>query len=214
LIPRVAVVGEIYVRNHPFANNHIIRRLESLGVQCSLSPASEWIYYTNVTRKYLSLRRRQFRRLLRNWIQDKVMRRIEHSLAEPLEKRFGPLAEEPSEHLLRLAKPYLDPCFEGEAILSVGKMIESYHQGFDGVVNVMPFGCMPSTVVASMTTRISRDCNGMPILNLSFDGQEDPALTTRLEAFAEQLRRRKKSKQEGYEKESAIPVVQGKEQMK
>lgn len=211
LIPRVAVVGEIYVRNHPFANNHIIRRLESLGLQCSLSPASEWIYYTNATRKYFSLRRHQFRRMFGNWIQDKVMRRIEHALAEPLEKRFGPLAEEPSEHLLRLAKPYLDPCFEGEAILSVGKMIEAYHKGFDGVVNVMPFGCMPSTIVASMTTRISRDCGGMPILNLSFDGQEDPALTTRLEAFSEQLRRRGKVNRErdGVGKHVAEATEQG-----
>jgi hypothetical protein len=28
----------------------------------------------------------------------------------------------------------------------------------------------------------------MPILNLSFDGQEDSTLTTRLEAFVEQVR--------------------------
>jgi hypothetical protein len=30
----------------------------------------------------------------------------------------------------------------------------------------------------------------MPILNLSFDGQEDSTLTTRLEAFVEQIRQR------------------------
>lgn len=119
------------------------------------------------------------------------MRWIEQSLAKPLERRFGPVAEEPTEHVLELARPYMDPCFEGEAILSIGKTVEAYHKGFDGVVNVMPFGCMPSTIVASITTRISRDCGGMPILNLSFDGQEDPTLTTRLEAFAEQLRQRK-----------------------
>lgn len=192
-LPRVAVIGEIYVRNHPFANNHIIRRLESLGIQCDLSSVSEWIYYTNVTRQRQSFRRRRFRRLIQNWLQDFVMRRIERTLAKPLEERFGPLAEEPTQHLLRLAQPYMDACFEGEAILSVGKTIEAYHKGLDGVVNVMPFGCMPSTIVASMTTRISRDCGGMPILNLSFDGQEDPTLTTRLEAFAEQLRQRKHS---------------------
>jgi hypothetical protein len=32
----------------------------------------------------------------------------------------------------------------------------------------------------------------MPILNLSFDGQEDPTLTTRLEAFVEQVGARSK----------------------
>jgi hypothetical protein len=36
--------------------------------------------------------------------------------------------------------------------------------------------------------RVSADCADMPILNLSFDGQEDSTLTTRLEAFVEQVR--------------------------
>ncbi|KKK61414.1 hypothetical protein LCGC14_3014590, partial [marine sediment metagenome] len=35
--------------------------------------------------------------------------------------------------------------------------------------------------------RISAECGDMPILNLSFDGQEDATLTTRLEAFVEQV---------------------------
>jgi hypothetical protein len=50
---------------------------------------------------------------------------------------------------------------------------------------------MPSTIVSTQTQRISKDCDNMPILNISFDGQEDPALTTRLEAFVDQVRQRK-----------------------
>ena len=69
-------------------------------------------------------------------------------------------------------------------------MVEYHHQGFGGVINVMPFTCMPSTVVSTQTMRISADCDDMPILNLSFDGQEDPTLTTRLEAFVEQVGQR------------------------
>ena len=57
-------------------------------------------------------------------------------------------------------------------------------------MNVMPFGCMPSTIVSTQTRRLSADCDDMPILNLSFDGQEDPTLETRLEAFVEQVRQR------------------------
>ena len=80
--------------------------------------------------------------------------------------------------------------FEGEAILTIGKIVEYYHQGFGGVVNVMPFSCMPSTVVSTQTMRLSADCGDMPILNLSFDGQENPALTMELEAFVEQVRQK------------------------
>jgi predicted nucleotide-binding protein (sugar kinase/HSP70/actin superfamily) len=115
---------------------------------------------------------------------------MEKALAEPLEKRFGRLAEGPIEHVIELASPYLHRSFEGEAVLSIGKIVEYHHHGYGGVINVMPFGCMPSTIVSTQTMRISADCGDMPILNLSFDGQEDSTLTTRLEAFVEQVRQR------------------------
>ena len=111
-----------------------------------------------------------------------------------MERRFGRLAENDIEHTIALAKSYMDESFEGEAILSIGKTVEYHHEGFGGVVNVMPFTCMPSTIVSSQTMRISADCANMPILNLSFDGQEDVTLTTRLEAFVEQVASRQKSK--------------------
>jgi len=188
--PRIGVVGEIYVRNHPFANMDVIKRLEQLGAACDLSSLAEWVYYTNFTRKAESLRWHRWGRCLTNMTQNHLQHRLERLLAVPLERHFGSLAEKPIEHVLGLAQPYLDASFEGEAILSVGKMVEYYQEGFGGVVNVMPFSCMPSTVVSTQTMRVSADCGGMPILNLSFDGQEDPALTTRLEAFVEQVRQR------------------------
>ncbi len=189
--PRVGIVGEIYVRSHPFANMNVIARLEELGAACDLASLAEWIYYTNFTRGRKAARRRQLRNLFTNVIQDRLQHGIENALAEPLERRLGGLAEQPIEHVIKLAEPYLHHSFEGEAVLSVGKTIEYHHQGFGGVLNVMPFTCMPSTIVSSQTMRISADCQGMPILNVSFDGQEDSTLTTRLEAFVEQIRARK-----------------------
>jgi predicted CoA-substrate-specific enzyme activase len=188
--PRIGIVGEIYVRSHEFANMDIIARLEELGAVCDLASLAEWIYYTNFTRKQMARRRGRPRDFFTNAVQDYFQHKIEKTLAEPLEKRFGRLAEGPMEHVIELAKPYLHHSFEGEAILSIGKMIEYHHQGFGGVVNAMPFSCMPSTVVSTQTMRISAECGDMPILNLSFDGQEDSALTTRLEAFVEQVRQR------------------------
>jgi predicted CoA-substrate-specific enzyme activase len=189
--PRIGVVGEIYVRSHPFTNNDIIRRLEALGAACELASFSEWVYYVNITNIANARQLNRWWSLTKTWMQNIAQHKIEERLARPLERCFGPLAEEPIAHTIDAARPYIDPAFEGEAVLSVGKMVEMYHQGFDGVVNVMPFSCMPSTIVGTQTHRISADCDGMPILNLSFDGQEDAALTTRLEAFVEQVRQHK-----------------------
>jgi predicted nucleotide-binding protein (sugar kinase/HSP70/actin superfamily) len=185
------VVGEIYVRSHPFANLNIIERLEELGAACDLASLAEWIYYTNVVRKRMAKRGKKYTNLITNQAQDFIQRRIEKQIAKPLEEKFGTLAEGASEHVLELASPYIHDSFEGEAVLSVGKMVEYHQQGFGGVVNVMPFTCMPSTIVSTQTRRISADCDDMPILNISFDGQEDPALETKLEAFVEQVRQRK-----------------------
>jgi predicted CoA-substrate-specific enzyme activase len=191
--PRIGIVGEIYVRSHPFANSNIIARLEELGAACDLASLAEWIYYTNFTRKRMAGRRGQFKNWLMNVTQDFFQHRIERDLALPLEEKFGTLVEGNIEHVLNLASPYLHDSFEGEAVLSVGKTVEYHHQGFGGVVNVMPFTCMPSTIVSTQTMRISADCDNMPILNLSFDGQEDPTLNTRLEAFVEQVASRRAS---------------------
>ncbi len=188
--PKIGIVGEIYVRNHPFANTNIIARLEELGAACDLASVAEWIYYTNFTRSKDAWRRGAYKAYLTNKIQNHVQHNIEKTLAVPLEKRFGTLAEKPIRHVIKLAQPYLHETFEGEAVLSVGKAVEYHHEGFGGVVNVMPFSCMPSTIVSSQTMRVSANCGNMPILNLSFDGQEDPALTTRLEALVEQIRNR------------------------
>lgn len=188
--PRVGIVGEIYVRSHPFANSNVIGRLEKLGAACDLASLVEWIYYTNFTRGGFVKRNGQLLNLVSNRTRDYFQHKIERKLAKPLEKYFGSLAEEDIENVIKLAEPYIHHSFEGEAILSVGKMVEYHHKGFGGVINVMPFTCMPSTIVSTQTMHISSDCGGMPILNLSFDGQEDATLTTRLEAFVEQVRQR------------------------
>jgi predicted nucleotide-binding protein (sugar kinase/HSP70/actin superfamily) len=193
--PRIGIVGEIYVRSHPFANSNIIARLEELGAVCDLASLSEWIYYTNFTRSKSARRKGQYGDWFTNVFQNYLQHKIEKALATSLEKRFGRLAEGPIDHLIKLAEPYLHHSFEGEAILSIGKTIEYHHQGFGGVVNTMPFSCMPSTVVSIQTMRISADCDNMPILNLSFDGQEDSTLTTRLEAFVEQVCQRQTAAQ-------------------
>ncbi len=188
--PKIGIVGEIYVRSHPFANDNLINRLENLGAACELASLAEWVYYTNVTRAGQAVRQKDYRNVLVNKAQDFFQHRIEKKLAKPLEKRFGKLAEGSLADVIALASPYLHSSFEGEAVLSVGKMIELFHQGSGGVINVMPFTCMPSTIVSTQTNRVSADCGGMPVLNISFDGQEDPSLTTHLEAFVEQVRQR------------------------
>lgn len=197
--PFIGIVGEIYVRSHVFANNYLIDRLEALGARVSLASFSEWLYYTNFTRKRTSLLERDFKEFLVNLLKDYIQKRIEARYAKLFEDIVPHVKEEPIEKILGLAEPYIHDSFEGEAILSVGKTIEYHHQGADGVVNVGPFTCMPSTIVSGVLKKVCDDLGGMPAITLTFDGQGDPTFDTRLEAFVDQARsykaKRKKVKE-------------------
>jgi predicted CoA-substrate-specific enzyme activase len=188
LKPRVTVVGEIYVRSHTFSNDNVVRKLEALGAEVDQAGFLEWLYYTNHTRKLMAKRWKDWALFLQNLLKNQVQHKVEKKLAAPLEKHFGPLAEHKVTEVLEEAKPYMHESFEGEAILSIGKIVETAHHGAAGAVNTMPFTCMPSTIVSGISRQISENFGGLPILNISYDGQQDPTLPTRLEAFMHQVR--------------------------
>jgi len=51
----------------------------------------------------------------------------------------------------------------------------------------MPFTCMPGLVVGGLTQNFRAACEGLPCLNLSFDGQSQTNTQARLEAFFGQV---------------------------
>ena len=85
------------------------------------------------------------------------------------------------------AAPYLDSSFRGEAVLSVGKALDMISRGAAGIVNAMPFGCMPGTVVTSMLRAISAQY-GVPCISIPFDGTPQPTINLMLEAFMDQAK--------------------------
>jgi len=186
--PWIGIVGEIFVRSHPFSNQNIVRELEALGAQVSLCGFAEWLYYTNFTRSRTAMRERDLKGYLSNRLKDHIQHRIEQNYARPFLQLLGQLAEDDVTKTLRLAEPYMHDSFEGEAILSIGKTVEFAHAGADGVVNVMPFTCMPSTIVSALMKKVQKDLHGMPALSISYDGQEQATTETRLEAFVYQAR--------------------------
>ena len=193
--PWIGVVGEIFVRSHEFSNQNIVRELEALGAEVTLCGFAEWIYYTNFTRHRTAMRERDLKGYLGNKLKDYVQRRIEENYAKPFEPLLGRLAEDDVNKTLRSAEPYVRDSFEGEAVLSVGKTVEFAHEGADGVVNAMPFTCMPSTIVSALMKKIQKDLGGMPVLSISYDGQEQATTETRLEAFVHQARSFQKRRQ-------------------
>jgi predicted nucleotide-binding protein (sugar kinase/HSP70/actin superfamily) len=183
--PRIGVVGEIFVRSNTFANEDLVRKIEALGGEAWLAPVEEWIYYTNVLRVRHSLAARDYagaaRGLLTRWVQ----RRVERGSARLFEGMLDTLHEPPTSAVLRRAAPYVHDSFEGEAVLSVGKAVDYAAKGADGVVNAMPFGCMPGTIVTALLRAVTRD-HGLPVISVAYDGTASTTSEIQLEAFMAQ----------------------------
>ncbi|HEY3417482.1 MAG TPA: acyl-CoA dehydratase activase-related protein, partial [Armatimonadota bacterium] len=194
--PWIGLVGEVFIRSHRFSNQQIIRRVEELGGRVWLAPLSEWVYYINKNQREDAKQYREFGSLIRLGLVDKIMRRDEHALAHPWEGFLPNLHELPPEQVEADACQYINPAFRGETILSLGKAVQFQRLGLAGVINVMPFTCMPGTISSGIFKRLQQEHEGLPLLNLSFDGQEASDLPLRLEAFLQQCRgyqeRRKK----------------------
>lgn len=79
----------------------------------------------------------------------------------------------------------------GHGLHTVGNTILSAKAGFDGVIHLYPFTCMPEIVAKTTFDQIQNSYN-IPILTLSIDEMTGEAgYMTRLEAFVDMLEMRK-----------------------
>lgn len=186
--PKIGIVGEIYLRSNRFSNEHIVRKIEALGGEVWLAPLVEWIHYINVMSRRHTWRRGEYSNLLKVLVTEFYQKKYERSLDRIFEGSIRNLEEPRTAEVLRCAKPYLDSSCEGEAILSIGKTVDFTLKGASGVVNVMPFTCMPGTIVSAILKRYRKETNTLPILHMAYDGQEQSNIMTRLEAFIAQAK--------------------------
>lgn len=106
-----------------------------------------------------------------------------------------PLKLSSEKEIWREAKPYLGSMIGGHARETIGYAVKYAKNGFDGLIQVYPFTCMPEIVAQSILPSVEKDFN-IPYLCLIVDEMTGEAgFNTRLEAFVDLLRRRKEIKQ-------------------
>jgi predicted nucleotide-binding protein (sugar kinase/HSP70/actin superfamily) len=82
---------------------------------------------------------------------------------------------------------YLGYDVGAECNVSVGEAITRAREGYDGVVHLMPFACMPETTAAAILKQVSKDYH-IPVLTLTLDEQDvEGRIQTILEAFCDML---------------------------
>ncbi len=185
--PIIGLVGEIYIRTNRFSNAELIRTVEDLGGEVWLAPVSEWISYVNYTGKRKSKKRDSLFGVVDFLITEYIQNKDEH-LMEDIFVPFIKYGHEPKiKDILKKASPYIHDSFEGEAVLTVGKSVDFAHKGVSGIINAMPFTCMPGTISSAIMRLIQKN-HDIPVINVAYDGQGNTNILTRLEAFMHQVK--------------------------
>lgn len=91
----------------------------------------------------------------------------------------------------RAAKPYLRWNVGGEGLQTIGQAVLHAQKGIDGLVELLPFTCIPEIAALNILPRVSREHN-LPVMSFILDEQSGRAgMRTRLEAFVDLLYRRR-----------------------
>lgn len=87
----------------------------------------------------------------------------------------------------KLASPYFKEMCGGHGRESVGNAVHFARRGFDGLIQLSPFTCIPEIVAKSILPRVCEE-RGMGFLSLTLDEQTGKeGVRTRLEAFVDLL---------------------------
>jgi predicted CoA-substrate-specific enzyme activase len=181
--PLIGVIGEIFLRWNRYSNQDLVRKLESLGAEVTVAPMMEWIFYTNFTNKKNQWIEKNYLNYFGAIIQDWVQKKDEHHLASILAEDLVNAIEPDTDTIISYASQYLHPDFEGETILSIGKSMDYIQSGIAGIVNAIPFTCMPGTIVQAINKRFKQQYPEIPLLTIAYDGTEIAAVQTQMEAF-------------------------------
>ena len=103
----------------------------------------------------------------------------------------------------RMAKPYLMRDIGGDALECVSDVAYANAKGKDGIIHISPFTCMPEIMSQNIFPKM-REEHDIPILSLVMDEQTGKAgYITRLEAFVDLMRRKKRKLQQQSKQEEA-----------
>ncbi|RJQ40964.1 MAG: CoA protein activase, partial [Nitrospiraceae bacterium] len=185
--PLIGIIGEIFVRSNKFSNEDLARKIEVHGGEAWLAPVEEWIYYINHTASQNALLKKEWSDIMNTLLKTFFQKRIEHKYSGYFSGFLKTLNEPETKEIIKKASPYLHSSFEGEAILSIGKAVDLIERGASGIVNAMPFGCMPGTIVTALMQGLNKKY-GVPFISIPYDGTESPTTEIQLEAFMHQAK--------------------------
>ena len=169
---QVGIVGEIYVKYSPLANNHLEDFLISEGCEPVVPSLLEFVMYcavsTAVDGKLYSFRSKS---TVLNGLGYKLIYGKQKELIRIMKKHGVFTAPHDFEHLRKMADKYINQGVSmGEGWLIPAEMAALAESGSENIVCAQPFGCLPNHIVAKgMSRAIKADFPDANIVAIDYD---------------------------------------------
>ncbi|MBN2060143.1 MAG: CoA activase [Deltaproteobacteria bacterium] len=196
--PIIGIVGEIYLRTHVKSNQDLIRSLERHGAEVVNASIAEWLNFiayerfrearTGLRYNLRQLRLKDLINNLKKFIRHGGELWYQQSKQEKVYNRVGSIIDLREDHRVGHLEDILkeDDLFNfdigTETCLSISAIMEYVHAGYNGVVNVYPFTCMPSTMTSAIIKPVLNR-KRVPYLDASYDGTFQPNREAAIRTF-------------------------------
>ena len=147
--PRVGVVGEILVKFHPTANNHVVDVIEREGCEAVVPGLLDFFLYSMSNAELQkdelgssATARASMQALIKlvDWMRTPVEEMLEKSRRFEAPERIGTMADK--------ARTVLSVCNNmGEGWLLTAEMLDLIDHGAPNIICTQPFACLPNHVV-------------------------------------------------------------------
>jgi predicted CoA-substrate-specific enzyme activase len=170
--PRVGLVGEIFVKYHPTANNNMVAFMEEAGAEMVIPGLMEFFLYCayggESDYRYLAGSR------LKKAMGSLFIKYIEHyhndmRLALHGSERFKIPAA--IEELAEKTESILSPCNRsGEGWLLTAEMVDLIEEGADNIICMQPFACLPNHIAGKgMLKALKERYPGTNVVTVDYD---------------------------------------------
>ena len=196
--PVIAVVGEIFMRDNPFCNGFLVDKLEKNGAETWVAPFDEWLSYTTYRYKRDSIWKGDYKGIIKANIQNFAQRTVSKKLQKSLFGMYDSQRDIELHEMLESCGSYIHRHYDGDPALNIGTSVVLTKTGISGIANILPFTCMPGTVIECLSDQFKRDHNNIPYVSIAYDGQDNTAIDMKIQAFMHQAR--EFAKEKGYDK--------------
>jgi predicted nucleotide-binding protein (sugar kinase/HSP70/actin superfamily) len=187
--PRIVVIGDFFTRFNPFFMEGIRDLYADRGIilkPVDLSDLLQYVTYSDlagtaddwgmkpgglaIAKACTRVFRPDGQQYLQQWLSYQSERKSEEHYRR-LFHRTGLLVAGPNDAaaLFKRISEHLSPRLFGETIPTVGKGLDAEREGYDGIILVGPFNCLPFRISEAILKPLSIQ-HGMPLLTYESDG--------------------------------------------